>query len=77
MATGRLDGVFAGVAGADGWKPWDYCAGMVIALETGCAMEAIDQTNKGEEFDIYSDSVICATNPDLLEELRNAITATR
>jgi fructose-1,6-bisphosphatase/inositol monophosphatase family enzyme len=31
--------VYAGVAG-EGWKPWDYCAGHVIATEAGCVVES-------------------------------------
>lgn len=71
VATGRLDAVYAGVAG-EGWKPWDFCAGLVIVGEAGCVMEAIDQT-KREPFDIYSKSHICATSHELLQELRNLI----
>ena len=71
VATGRLDAVYAGVAG-EGWKPWDFCAGLVICEEAGCVMEAIDQTKRGP-FDIYSKSHICATSLELLQELRKLI----
>ena len=40
VATGRLDVVYAGVA-SEGWKPWDYAAGMVVALEAGCSVESL------------------------------------
>lgn len=72
VATGRLDVVYAGVAG-EGWKPWDYCAGYVIARETGCSMESIIQPKDANYFDIYSDSVICAVNPSLIQEVREII----
>jgi fructose-1,6-bisphosphatase/inositol monophosphatase family enzyme len=73
VATGRLDVVYAGVA-TEGWHPWDYAAGLVICQESGAVMEAIDQT-PGQEFDLYSKSVICAVSRDLLEECRRIITA--
>ena len=65
VATGRLDVVYAGVAG-DGWKPWDLCAGYVIAREAGCVMESFQQSEQGD-FDLYSQNHICATNKVLLE----------
>jgi inositol-phosphate phosphatase / L-galactose 1-phosphate phosphatase len=72
VATGRIDVVYAGVAG-EGWKPWDYCAGYVIASETGCCMQSIIGQKADEWFDIYSDSLICAVNPSLLQEIREII----
>jgi fructose-1,6-bisphosphatase/inositol monophosphatase family enzyme len=71
VATGRADVVYAGLAG-EGWKPWDYCAGVVIARETGCVVEALVGSD-GEEFDLYSDSIICATNEKLLKECRDVV----
>jgi myo-inositol-1(or 4)-monophosphatase len=71
VATGRLDAVYAGVAG-EGWKPWDYCAGLVIAEEAGCVLEAIDQKEPGP-YDLYAKSILCATSRELLEEVRQAI----
>jgi inositol-phosphate phosphatase/L-galactose 1-phosphate phosphatase len=71
VATGRISVVYAGVA-QEGWKPWDYAAGMVIAAEAGCVIEAINQ-RPGEDFDIYSDSLICAVSQPLLEECRTII----
>ena len=72
VATGRLDVVYAGVA-TEGWKPWDYAAGLVICQEAGCVMESIDQKS-GENFDLYSKSIICAESRELLEEIRTIIT---
>jgi len=71
VATGRLDVVYAGVAN-EGWKPWDYCAALVIAVEAGCSIESLFG-NDGEELDIYAKSVICAGNADLLQECRRVV----
>jgi myo-inositol-1(or 4)-monophosphatase len=73
VATGRIDVVYAGVAG-EGWKPWDYCAGYVVAIESGCTMEAIaDREDTTNEFNLYSSSVICAVNPNIVQEVRQII----
>lgn len=72
VATGRIDVVYAGLAN-EGWKPWDYCAGLVIAQEAGCVIEAIDQ-KVGQDFDLYSNSIICAVSKSLVKELRECIT---
>ena len=42
VACGRIDAVFAGVAG-EGWMPWDHCAASVIVLEAGGVMRPIRQ----------------------------------
>ena len=68
VATGRFHCVYSGVAG-EGWKPWDYAAGLVIAEEAGCCMETFRQ-KPGDPFDLYGDSIICATSRELLEECR-------
>ena len=72
VASGRLDIVYSGLAG-EGWKPWDYCASLVVCLEAGCAMEALMNHTDGIEFDIYSTSVICATTKVLLDETRKVL----
>ena len=69
VASGRIDIVYAGLAN-EGWKPWDYAAGLVICEEAGCIMEAIDQDNDEEGFDLYSTSVICGVSRELVDELR-------
>ena len=74
VATGRLDVVYAGVA-SEGWKPWDYAAGLVIVKESGCVMEAIDQPSGTTEFDLYSKSLICAVSQELLEDCRKVVTS--
>lgn len=70
VATGRLDCVYAGVA-SEGFKPWDFCAASVVAMETGCVIETIDGA---EEFDLYSTSFICGVGKQLVGELRKTIT---
>jgi fructose-1,6-bisphosphatase/inositol monophosphatase family enzyme len=82
VATGRLDVVYAGVAN-EGWKPWDYAAGVLVATEAGCAVQSIvpkpknnptvDPDEKEDEFDLYSESIICAVGSNLLEEIREFI----
>lgn len=71
VASGRSSAVYSGVAG-EGWKPWDYAAGLVIATETGCSIETFQQ-NPGEEFDLYGDSIICAVSQELVEDCRKVI----
>ncbi len=71
VATGRLDVVYAGVAN-EGWKPWDYCAALVIAVEAGCSIESL-VGNEGKELDIYDKSIICAGNQQLLQDCRRVI----
>eukprot|EP00522_Entomoneis_paludosa_P009514 CAMPEP_0172442902 /NCGR_PEP_ID=MMETSP1065-20121228/3256_1 /TAXON_ID=265537 /ORGANISM="Amphiprora paludosa, Strain CCMP125" /LENGTH=388 /DNA_ID=CAMNT_0013192947 /DNA_START=38 /DNA_END=1204 /DNA_ORIENTATION=+ len=72
VATGRLDVVYAGVTG-DGWKPWDLCAGYVIAKEAGCVMESFQQFSDPGEFDLYAQNHICATNKNLLADIRTFV----
>ena len=69
VASGRLDILYSGVAN-EGWKPWDYCAGYVIATESGCTIEAIPSD---QVFDLYSESVICGSSKALVDELRIVI----
>lgn len=71
IATGRMDVVYAGVA-SEGWKPWDYAAGLVIATEAGCSVESLIG-NEGQELDIYAKSVICAGSQELLQDARRVI----
>ncbi|KAL3917447.1 MAG: hypothetical protein SGARI_007713 [Bacillariaceae sp.] len=71
VATGRLDVVYAGLA-SEGWKPWDYCAGWIICKEAGCVMESFDQ-KPGQDFDLYSKSIICGVSRELVDEVRKTI----
>ena len=83
VACGRMDVVYTGMAG-EGWKPWDYCAALVVAMECGCYMghlrpEVSDldsETGKarsGYAFNMYSKTMICAVNEDLAEETQKCV----
>ena len=80
VASGRLDVVYTGIA-EEGWKPWDYCAAMVIAEEAGCTIRSLkgddfDSNGKvkaGSSFDIYSKSMICGVNQTVVEECRKVV----
>ena len=80
VASGRLDVVYTGIA-EEGWKPWDYCAAMVIAEEAGCTIRSLkgdDFDSDGKvkadsSFDIYSKSMICGVNQTVVEECRKVV----
>ena len=75
VATGRLDIVYAGIVN-EGWKPWDYAAGLVICQEAGCIMESIHPHPTdpcGTDFDLYGKSVICGVSRELVDELRQVL----
>ena len=72
VATGRLDIVYAGIVN-EGWKPWDYAAGLVICQEAGCVMKSIDQPAGQKEFDLYSKSILCGTSRELVDECRSLL----
>jgi fructose-1,6-bisphosphatase/inositol monophosphatase family enzyme len=71
VASGRLDVVYTGIA-EEGWKPWDYCAGMVIAQEAGCTIQSLKGENSSR-FDIYSNSMICGVNKTVVEQCRKVV----
>merc|ERR1712154_594464 len=50
VASGRLDVVYTGMA-EEGWKPWDYCAAMVVAEEAGCTISSLKDNNGESDFD--------------------------
>jgi fructose-1,6-bisphosphatase/inositol monophosphatase family enzyme len=83
VACGRMDVVYTGMA-EEGWKPWDYCAGLVVAVEAGCDISHLkkrsdndlddDKTlRKGYKFNLYSKSMICGVNSHLVEQCRSVI----
>ena len=74
VASGRLDVVYAGLCN-EGWKPWDYAAGLVICQEAGCTMETIEvqETPGCNGFDLYGKSVICGVSKELVDELRSVL----
>mmetsp|Transcript_37724 Transcript_37724/g.79534 ORF Transcript_37724/g.79534 Transcript_37724/m.79534 type:complete len:370 (-) Transcript_37724:310-1419(-) len=84
VACGRMDVVYTGMA-EEGWKPWDYCAGLVVAMEAGCAMTHLMKRDEGDVdassgelrsgygFNLYSTSMICGVNSKLVEECTNVV----
>jgi len=73
VACGRMDVVYTGVA-EEGWKPWDYCAGLVVAMEAGCTMgQLLKGEEEGYEFDMYSKSMICGVNKEVVDQCRNVV----
>eukprot|EP00953_Heterococcus_sp_UTEX-ZZ885_P031899 16689-Heterococcus_DN1.PRE.11 len=68
VACGRVDAVYSGVAG-EGWKPWDYAAGLVMAQEGGAATLHCD----GSQFNIFGDSVLCCASQQLADELLSVV----
>lgn len=67
VATGRADAVYCGVAG-DGWRMWDFAAGVLIATEAGAVVTALD----GSPFCVTRPSMACATE-SLLPVLRDIV----
>jgi fructose-1,6-bisphosphatase/inositol monophosphatase family enzyme len=82
VASGRMDVVYTGLSD-EGWKPWDYCAGLVIALEAGCEMTHLEakcnddvmggSLRRGYDFNLYSKSMICGVNRTLVEDTRRVV----
>lgn len=84
VASGRIDVIYTGVSG-EGWKPWDYCAGLVMIQEAGgCMLSLHNESGKefdkdtgaivpGSTFDIYSKSMVCGVHAGLVEECRRVI----
>mmetsp|Transcript_25665 Transcript_25665/g.54834 ORF Transcript_25665/g.54834 Transcript_25665/m.54834 type:complete len:360 (+) Transcript_25665:86-1165(+) len=74
VASGRLDVVYAGLCN-EGWKPWDYAAGLLICKEAGCTMESIKEQERSgcDGFDLYGKSVICGVSKELVDELRSVV----
>ena len=77
VATGRIDIVYTGVDD-EGWKPWDYCAAVVVVNETGCTITSLfdesdlnDSTNGS--FSIYSKSMICGVSQALVKECKSIL----
>jgi fructose-1,6-bisphosphatase/inositol monophosphatase family enzyme len=83
VASGRMDVVYTGLSD-EGWKPWDYCTGLVIALEAGCKMTHLDAKcddnvigrplllRQGYDFNLYSKSMICGVRT-LVEDTRRVV----
>uniref|UniRef100_A0A7S2BWH7 inositol-phosphate phosphatase n=1 Tax=Octactis speculum TaxID=3111310 RepID=A0A7S2BWH7_9STRA len=64
VACGRVDAVYAGVAG-EGWSCWDHAAGSLLITEAGGVVTQLD----GSQFQVDDKTILaCATN-----ELRSRI----
>lgn len=83
VACGRMDVVYTGMS-EEGWKPWDYCAGLVVALEAGCEISHLEKRDendldatrvlkRGYNFNLHSKSMICGVNRDLVEKTRQIV----
>lgn len=62
VASGRVDVVYAGIH-TEGWKPWDYCAGVVVAQEAGAVVKSIfgrpgREGSTTDEFDSVTGAVV-------------------
>lgn len=64
VAAGRLDAIYAGVAG-EGWKPWDYCAGSLLITEAGGTIKTLGNL----PFYVEADSVAAAGTEELLDHV--------
>lgn len=69
VAMGRADAVYCGVAG-EGWHPWDFAAGVIIAREAGASITKLD----GSPFDLEVRSMACATS-NILPQLLQVVNA--
>ena len=81
VATGRASSMVIGLVERDCPKPWDWCAGTLVAREAGCTIEMVDgrrappgdpskPPTSGEAFDLLSRSCVCAESPGLCTRLR-------
>jgi fructose-1,6-bisphosphatase/inositol monophosphatase family enzyme len=53
----------------DGWKPWDYAAGVCIVSEAGGSLV----TATGGPFDVFSGSMVATSSSSLGSELVEAL----
>lgn len=81
VACGRMDVVYTGMA-EEGWKPWDYCAGLVVAVEAGCTMTHVKENEDdmkngtrrfGYNFNLYSTNMICGVNCKVVEQCTKTV----
>ena len=64
VAMGRLDMYYEGLSPKSGPKPWDFGAAMLILSEAGGVM----CDHNGDEFDMTSGRIICASSTQLLKQ---------
>ncbi len=53
----------------DGWKPWDYAAGVCIVTEAAGTVCTIT----GEPFGVFSESMVACSGASLCEELVHSL----
>jgi len=78
VAAGRANGYIAGLHVKDCAKPWDWCAGFVIAIEAGATFARLDArsypggagSGSLSEFDIFSKSCVLGCSPQMCADLR-------
>ena len=74
VACGRAN-AFAVGQHNEGGKPWDYCAGLVVAEEAGVTFRRLDRRSYAPaasadgSFDIYSKSCVCAGTAALADDI--------
>ena len=68
LASGRIDALYAGVAG-ESWCPWDYCAGWLIIEEAGGVLMTLDTNHENNQFYMYPKSILAASSLPLANEL--------
>lgn len=61
LAAGRIDAYFE-----KGLNPWDFSAGMIIAIESGCVVEVVEKT--GEEYFLLG-----ARNQSIFDQMHGAL----
>jgi fructose-1,6-bisphosphatase/inositol monophosphatase family enzyme len=71
LAAGRLDAIYAGVAG-ESWCPWDYCAGWLMIEEAGGVLMTLDRPTD-RQFYMYSKSLLAVSSISLGNELYEII----
>jgi fructose-1,6-bisphosphatase/inositol monophosphatase family enzyme len=87
VACGRANAFVIGFH-KEGGKPWDYCAGYVIATEAGAVFRQLDARTwandvdttdasklpeRPDGFDIYSQSCLCAGTTALANEIFDTV----
>jgi len=81
VASGRADALCVGLGDRDCPKPWDWCAGTLVAREAGCTLDMLDARRHapgdeargargGAAFDLLSRSAVCARSPKLAAKLK-------
>lgn len=78
VAAGRANAYVAGLHEKDCAKPWDWCAGHIIATEAGATFARLDARSYAggrgdggdETFDIYSRSIVVAGSAQMCDNLR-------